>query len=271
MSGILLPRSDIPKARSLSSWEDVTRWAQGVDRGIAEIQQSLRSIAEPLNGILVGLGAGQRPTLASTKIVRGPASATENGLALFADVSGAILENGGVTLDDSGTRLRQADGEWIAMAGAGVKTSQTSQTASTSYQALFSETMQSGMLDVAGRNLHIRAWGRFTWDASPPATHEFILRYGNTNVWHYSAVIGGALSLAYRFDADVVTVSSGNVRCFGWLYPETVGVPSDIAVASTPTTSGAVTVSWGHLWAANDAGSSMTCELASIELGGLVA
>lgn len=150
-------------------------------------------------------------------------------------------------------------------------TAQTSQTATNSFQTLYSKTLPYGYLNTPGRQIRIRAWGTISWDASPPATFEFAVRYGGTDIWHFGGASGGALTQGYKLDVDAVTVSNGNVRAYGFLQLEGANpVISDIAIASTPTTSGAVAVAWGHTWASADAGSYMTVDVAGISESGLI-
>ena len=74
---------------------------------------------------------------------------------------------------------------------------------------------------------------------------------------------------------DAITVSSGNVNCYGIWSDSNGGTPvsafpSDNAVASTPTTSGAVTAAITLTYSTANTLSSYTCEMCNFELGGLV-
>lgn len=167
----------------------------------------------------------------------------------------------------------------ISVLGVAGSTAAVSVGNTTTETTLFSRTLPEGLLDVTGRNLHVRAWG--TWvdiGASGSPDYTVRLKYGTTPVWGVStatAITGDTRNVSWSFDCDVITTSSGNTRAYGWLSQEsgsdiTYISRSAFAVGRTPTTSGAVALTLTHQWASVIAGATWTCELATAEVGGLI-
>lgn len=311
---VRVPNFAISRAKEIRDFNDLSRWAADVDDSRASIIHSLGEIARALNGIESAIGPGKAATLPGTRIVRGPVGSTTNNIALFADASGSVIKDGGtagsgdvlgpasvsdmriprwdgtsgnlldesgVTIDDTAFRLRQSGGEWIGMASTTAMTAQQTHTAANTETTMHSEAQLSGILDVAGRVVSVRAFGTNSVDVTSTVASQIIrLKYGSTAVWQRTntlAVPGGAYTLRWLFMADVITTSSGNVRCFGWMITEdSAGAlsnirVSDVAVARTPTTTGAVTVALTDQWDVNDANTTWTTEMCQIYLGGLTA
>ena len=210
-------------------------------------------------------------------VVTAASAFTAANRLLVAGGADRTSDDSGLDVDTSALRINDAGGEFTLMAGTTAKTSQTSQTASTTEQTLHSEAQKSGILDVAGSMIHCRAFGTWEADASPPVSWTFRLKYGSTAIWSVNPLVGGgAYTGMWMFIADVITTSSGNTRAYGWFFDYNLGsgtvrriLRSDIAIAATPTTTGAVTVALTHEWTAIDAGSNFVCEMCTFNLGGL--
>ena len=238
--------------------------------------EKVLTTTSPLTGTV---GAGT-VTLAAPTVVTSAASLTDDAIVVGAGGAQGS-ETRGVKIDSSNFRLRETGGEWIGMASTTAMTAQQTHTAANTETTMHSEAQLSGILDVAGRVVSVRAFGTNSVDVTSTVASQIIrLKYGSTAVWQRTntlAVPGGAYTLRWLFMADVITTSSGNVRCFGWMITEdSAGAlsnirVSDVAVARTPTTTGAVTVALTDQWDVNDANTTWTTEMCQIYLGGLTA